>query len=117
MLQQLFAPQLVVLYILVASTLYVHFRGRERLRIARQLGDHSTYLAPYNVLMYAGSAVPNQPVIPVERFPELARLGENWQTIREEAVRLFARALSAPPPRTTTGASTRFSRPAGSGFT
>ena len=46
MLQQLFAPQLVVLYILVASTLYVHFRGRERLRIARQLGDHSTYLAP-----------------------------------------------------------------------
>jgi beta-hydroxylase len=89
MLQQLFAPQLVVLYILVASTLYVHFRGRERLRIARQLGDHSTYLAPYNVLMYAGSAVPNQPVIPVERFPELAKLGENWQTIREEAVRLF----------------------------
>ena len=89
MLQQLFAPQLVVLYILVASTLYVHFRGRERLRIARQLGDHSTYLAPYNVLMYAGSAVPNQPVIPVERFPELAKLSENWQTIREEAVRLF----------------------------
>jgi beta-hydroxylase len=27
--------------------------------------------------------------IPVERFPELAKLGENWQTIREEAVRLF----------------------------
>jgi beta-hydroxylase len=89
MLQQLFAPQLVVLYILVASTLYVHFRGRERLRIARQLGDHSTYLASYNVLMYAGSAVPNQPVIPVERFPELAKLADNWQTIREEAVRLF----------------------------
>ena len=89
MLQQLFAPQLVILYILVASTLYVHFRGSERLRIARQLGDHSTYLAPYNVLMYAGSAVPNQPVIPVERFPELAKLSENWETIREEAVRLF----------------------------
>jgi len=89
MLQQLFAPQLVILYILVASTLYVHFRGRERLRIARQLGDHSTYLAPYNVLMYAGSAVPNQPVIPVERFPELVKLSENWETIREEAVRLF----------------------------
>ena len=38
MLQHIFAPQLVVLYILVASTLYIHFRGRERLRIARQLG-------------------------------------------------------------------------------
>src|SRR5215467_2359334 len=89
MLGQLLAPQLVGLYLLAGSTLYVHFRGRERLRIARQLGDHSTYLAPYNVLMYAGSAVPNQPVIPVERFPELAKLTANWETIREEAVRLF----------------------------
>ncbi len=89
MLKQLFAPQLVGLYILVASTLYVHFRGKERLRFARQLGDYSTYLAPYNVLMYAGSAVPNQPVIPVESFPELGKLTENWEMIREEAVRLF----------------------------
>jgi beta-hydroxylase len=89
MLKQLLAPQLVGLYILVATTLYVHFRGKERLRFARQLGDHSTYLAPYNVLMYAGSAVPNQPVIPVASFPELSKLSENWETIREEAVRLF----------------------------
>ncbi len=89
MLKQLLAPQLVGVYILVASTLYVHFRGKERLRFARQLGDHSTYLAPYNVLMYAGSAVPNQPVIPVASFPELNKLSENWETIRDEAVRLF----------------------------
>lgn len=89
MLKQLFAPQLVLLYILAASTIYVHFRGRQRLRIARQLGDHSTYLAPYNVLMYAGSAVPNEPVIPVENFPELDKLRDNWETIRDEAVRLF----------------------------
>ena len=89
MLKQIFAPQFVGLYVLAASTVYVHFRGRERLRLGRQLGDHSTYLAPYNVLMYAGSAVPNEPVIPVDKFPELARLGENWQTIRDEAVRLF----------------------------
>ena len=89
MLKQLLAPQLVGLYILVACTVYVHFRGRERLKISRQLGDHSTYLAPYNVLMYAGSAVPNKPVVPVDRFPELAKLSDNWQTIRDEAVRLF----------------------------
>src|SRR5438477_72124 len=49
MLQQLLAPQLVVLYVLVGCAVYVHFRGRERLRFARQIGDHSTYLAPYNV--------------------------------------------------------------------
>src|SRR6201984_1607591 len=89
MLRQLLAPQLVGLYILFASTLYVHFRGKERLRFARQLGDHSTYLAPYNVLMYAGSAVPNQPVIPVASFPELNKLSENWEVIRDEALRLF----------------------------
>jgi beta-hydroxylase len=89
MLKHLFAPQVVVLYVLAASTIYVHFRGKQRLRFARQLGDHSTYLAPYNVLMYAGSAVPNEPVISVDQFPELAPLRENWETIREEAVRLF----------------------------
>jgi beta-hydroxylase len=89
MLRQLLAPQLVGIYVLAACTLYVHFRGRERLRIGRQLGDHSTLLAPYNVLMYAGSAVPNEPVISVDRFPELAELRNNWETIRDEAVRLF----------------------------
>jgi beta-hydroxylase len=89
MLKLLLAPQFIGLYVLAVSTVYVHFRGRERLRLGRQLGDHSTYLAPYNVLMYAGSAVPNRPVIPLEEFPELARLNENWQTIRDEAVRLF----------------------------
>jgi beta-hydroxylase len=77
MLGTLLAPQFVVLYIFAASTIYVHFRGRERLRIGRQLGDHSTFLAPYNVLMYAGSAVPNEPVLPLDRFPELAKLRDN----------------------------------------
>ena len=74
MLQQLFAPQLVFLYILVASTLFVHFRGRVRLRFTRQLTDHSTYLAPYNALMYAVLGGAEQAVIQVERFPELAKL-------------------------------------------
>ena len=64
-------------------------KGVRVFRFARQLGDHSTYLAPYNVLMYAGSAVPNTPVIPVEQFPELKKLSDNWETIRDEATRLF----------------------------
>src|SRR3569832_1941779 len=89
MLKQLFAPQLVILYVLAASTINVHFRGKQRLRFARQLGDHSTYLAPYNVLMYAGSAVPNKPVIPTEQFPELQKLTNNWEMIRDEARLLF----------------------------
>src|SRR6201996_5695310 len=89
MLRQLLAPQFIGLYALAASTVLVPFRGKERLRLGRQIVDHSTFLAPYNVLMYAGSAVPNQPVIPLEQFPELTSLKENWETIRSEAVRLF----------------------------
>ena len=83
------APQLLALYALAGSAIYVHFRGRERLVLRRQLVDHSTFLAPYNVLLYMFSGVPNKPVLPVETFPELRKISENWQTIREEAVRLF----------------------------
>jgi len=39
--------------------------------------------------MYAGSAVLNEPVISVDKFPELAPLRDNWETIRDEAMRLF----------------------------
>jgi beta-hydroxylase len=83
------APQLLALYALAGSAIYVHFRGRERLVLRRQLVDHSTFLAPYNVLLYMFSGVPNKPVLPVETFPELRKISDNWQTIREEAVRLF----------------------------
>jgi len=89
MFTSLLAPQLLALYALVGSAGYVHFRGREKLRLGRQIVDHSTFLAPYNVLMYAFSGVPNKPVLPVETFPELKTISDNWEAIREEAVRLF----------------------------
>jgi beta-hydroxylase len=89
MVARLFAPQFVILYLFAASATYVHFRGRMKLRLGRQLADHSTWLAPYNVLMYLFQAVPNKPVLPVQDFPELAPLRDNWQTIRAEALNLF----------------------------
>jgi beta-hydroxylase len=67
----------------------VHFRGKIKLRLGRQLADHSTWLAPYNVLMYMFQAVPNKPVLSLEDFPELKPLRDNWQIIREEALGLF----------------------------
>ena len=51
----------------------------------RQIGNHSTLLAPYNVLMYAFSAVPTRPFLDLKNFPEMATLRDNWQTIRDEA--------------------------------
>ena len=57
------APKFLILYLFVFSSLYMHFRGRLRLPILRQIGNHSTLLAPYNVLMYAFSAIPNRPYL------------------------------------------------------
>src|SRR6201998_3483016 len=89
LLTTLLAPKLCVVYLLVSSALYVHFRGRVRHSFVRQLKDHSTIFAPYNTLMYLFSAVPSQPFVDVKKLPELAKLRENWQVIRDEALALM----------------------------
>ncbi len=89
MVGRLFAPQLLVFYAFAACVVMVHYRGRVRLSFGRQLTDHSAIMAPYNVLMYLFSAVPNKPMLPVSAVPDLAKLRENWQVICEEAVNLF----------------------------
>jgi beta-hydroxylase len=38
--------------------------------------------------MYLFSAVPPKPILDVRQFPELGKLRENWQTIRDEALAL-----------------------------
>jgi beta-hydroxylase len=83
------APKFIVLYVFFGAMLVVHLRGRVKHRFYRQLTDHSTFMAPYNTLMYAFSAVPNKPYIEVDRFPEMKALTDSWKTIREEALRLF----------------------------
>jgi beta-hydroxylase len=90
MLMRLFAPQVLVAWAFIASAVAVHFRGKVRLGFWRQVSDHSTIMAPYNVLMYMFSAVPNRPILQVEMVPELKVLRDNWQVIREEAQHLFA---------------------------
>ncbi len=72
----------------IVPGVYVHLRGRVRLRPWRQLTDHSTFLAPLNVLLYACSRVDARPYAPVELFPELAPLASQWRTIRAEALAL-----------------------------
>jgi beta-hydroxylase len=89
MLEQLLAPKWIVLGIFIASTIYIHYRGRVRHSFLRQLTDHSSLLAPFNVIMYACSKVPNRPFIDVAAFPQLATLSENWETIRDEGIALL----------------------------
>src|SRR5246500_4576900 len=90
MVMRLFAPQFLVVWAFLASALAVHFRGKVRLGFWRQGSDHSTIMAPYNVLMYMFSAVANGPILRVEMVPELKVLRDNGQTRREEAEHLFA---------------------------
>lgn len=85
----LLAPKFLILYVFLASALFVHLRGRVRFRFSRQLFNHSTLLAPYNALMYLFSAVPAKPVIDPATFPDLAPLAAEWEMIRDEAKRLF----------------------------
>jgi beta-hydroxylase len=97
MLASLLSPKLIVLYAFIASAVYVHFRGRVRHRFFRQLTDHSSLMAPYNVLMYACSAVPNKPYLDLATFPELSPLTAHWRTIRDEALQLFAEGYIRAP--------------------
>ncbi|MBS7457525.1 aspartyl/asparaginyl beta-hydroxylase domain-containing protein [Coralloluteibacterium stylophorae] len=86
----LLGPVALVIYAFLACVLLVHFtHGRVRLPLRRQLVNHSAFFAPYNLLAYGFSSVPVKPYLDLGRFPELALLRDNWETIRDEAARLF----------------------------
>ena len=78
---------LIVLFLACAWA--VHLRSRVRLHWRKQLGGHAMFFAPYNLLMYAFSAVPAMPFLDRSRFGELDPLRDNWKTIRDEAAHLF----------------------------
>src|SRR5690242_19005571 len=81
--------KIAIVCVFLWSALFVHFRGQVRHRVRRQLTDHSTFLAPYNALMYLFSAVPLRPYQDVNAFPELEGLRSNWTVIRDEALKLY----------------------------
>lgn len=80
----------IVVSLYLFSICYIHFRGKARLPLGRQLFDHSTFVAPVNMLMHLFSGVPSTPYIPVRNFPELQVLDKNWEMIRSEALQLLA---------------------------
>ncbi|HWE02726.1 MAG TPA: aspartyl/asparaginyl beta-hydroxylase domain-containing protein [Tepidisphaeraceae bacterium] len=82
-------PGYIALGAYVGSAAYVHFRGKVRHKFMRQLSDHSTFLAPYNLFVYLFSKVPNTPMLDIKGFPELLALRDNWEIIRDEAKRLY----------------------------
>jgi beta-hydroxylase len=85
---ELASGKFIFFYILIISTVIIHYRGKMRYKFFRQLTDHSTFMAPINVPMYALSGVENQPYIKTASFPQLNLLKDHWQTIRDEAILL-----------------------------
>ncbi|MVN92910.1 aspartyl/asparaginyl beta-hydroxylase domain-containing protein [Mucilaginibacter aquatilis] len=85
---ELFTFKFFILFSFIIATVIVHYRGRVRYKFFRQFADHSTFMAPINVPMYALSKVENRPYISTAHFPQLSVLKENWQTIRDEAILL-----------------------------
>ena len=86
---ELLAARYLILAIFVITGTYVQTRGRVRHKFFRAVTDHSTFMAPYNALMYLFSAVRAKPYADVDRFPELKRITSSWQMIRDEALKLF----------------------------
>ncbi|HTT10757.1 MAG TPA: aspartyl/asparaginyl beta-hydroxylase domain-containing protein [Burkholderiaceae bacterium] len=76
-----------LLLAVVASAIFIHYRGRDRFEFKRAL-DFTVLLAPINALLLIFSRVPRRAYIDPARFPELRPLQDNWRTIRHEAMRL-----------------------------
>lgn len=85
----LFSFKYILLLVYILSVLYVRYRGKVRYNFLRQLTDHSTFLAPYNALIYLLSSAPQKPILDLEQFPELTIFRDNWETIRDEALELY----------------------------
>jgi beta-hydroxylase len=94
---ELLEPTFLILYAYVACVLYVHLRSRVRQPFLRQLIHHSGICSPYNVLMYAFSAVSSKPLLDARQFKQLDRLRDNWTVFRDEAKALHASGYLRAP--------------------
>lgn len=86
--RRLLRPQVIAAAVFAGSGAALHLRGRARLALLRQLGDHSTLTAPYNLLVYAASRTPATPFLDLQDFPELQAVARRWREIRDEALAL-----------------------------
>lgn len=88
-LSYLIEPPRLILMALVAASLFVNYRGRVRLKFARQLTDHSTFTAPYNALVYLYSRAPTSAYLDPGLFPQMRAITDNWRVFRDEGLRLM----------------------------
>jgi beta-hydroxylase len=80
----------LIFVIYVVAIMNMHYRGSVRFLWNRQLLSHTNYLAPYNLLMNLCAKLPNKPLLDTTYVDDLTILRDNWELMREEALRLSA---------------------------
>jgi beta-hydroxylase len=78
---------LVAIYIL--SIVFVRVRNNDKFSLTRQLSDFSTFMVIFNLPAYLLSKIPIQPFTDIKHYPELQKLEDNWEVIRDEAMALY----------------------------
>ncbi|MFA9419008.1 MAG: aspartyl/asparaginyl beta-hydroxylase domain-containing protein [Gammaproteobacteria bacterium] len=78
---------LVAIYIL--SIVFVRVRNKDKFSLTRQLSDFSTFMVIFNLPAYLLSKVPIQPFSDIKYYPELQKIEDNWEVIRDEAMALY----------------------------
>lgn len=82
------SPGIYIIAFFALCGTIIHYRGQRRFKFSRQIFDHSTFMAPINLLMYAFSSVQNKPYLPLKEVPELDLLTKNWEILKVEALNL-----------------------------
>jgi beta-hydroxylase len=104
-------PEVLAPALFAASGLTLHLRGKTRLAPMRQLTDHSTFTAPYNLLVYAASRTSASPYADIGAFPQLQAVAARWREIATEGRALLdAGAVTAATGANDLGFHTFFKR-------
>ncbi len=80
---------LMILGIYLASVLFMRLRGRTFESWPRQMSDFSSFMVPFNLPAYLFSKIPCKPIIDKSHFPEIQVIEDNWEIVREEALKLY----------------------------
>ncbi len=80
---------IVIIFVYVASIVFVRWRNNESFELKRQLTDFSTFMVPFNIPAYLLSKIPTTAFLNKSHFPALDVLEDNWEIIRDEAMALY----------------------------
>ena len=78
-----------IVFIYVASIVFVRLRNKESFELKRQLSDFSTFMVPFNIPAYLLSKIPTTAFLDKSHFAGLGVLEDNWEDIRDEALALY----------------------------